>query len=109
MNINFFVILGSGNHIGHDTVIEDHCFVAGHAMIPGFVRFGQYCFVGGNATFKDGINIAPECIIGAGSIILRDTRQAEVYIPESTKPAKVDSAILGPLMHSPYFGKGREG
>ena len=26
------VVLWSGNHIGHDSVIEDHCFIASHAV-----------------------------------------------------------------------------
>ena len=54
------VILWSGNHIGHDSTIEDHCFIASHAVISGNVTIGEpYCFVGVNATFRDGVTVAP--------------------------------------------------
>ena len=32
------VTLWSGNHIGHDAVIEDHCFLASHIVVSGYVR-----------------------------------------------------------------------
>ncbi len=36
------VILWSGNHIGHDVVIEDHCFVSSHVVLSGHVRVGEH-------------------------------------------------------------------
>ena len=48
------VILWSGNHIGHDSTIEDHVFIASHAVISGNVTIGESSFVGVNATFRDG-------------------------------------------------------
>ena len=35
------VVLWSGNHIGHDVVIEDHCFVSSHVVLSGHVRVGR--------------------------------------------------------------------
>lgn len=99
------VIIGSSNHIGHDSVIEDHCFLAGNVMIPGFVRIGAYSFIGGNSTLRDGITIGSECMIGAGAVILKNTKPGEVYVVENTQPSKVNSSILGQLMHSPFFRK----
>ena len=32
------VILWSGNHIGHDSTIEDHVFIASHAVVSGNVH-----------------------------------------------------------------------
>ena len=34
------VTLWSGNHIGHDSTIEDHCFIASHVVVSGHVRVG---------------------------------------------------------------------
>jgi sugar O-acyltransferase (sialic acid O-acetyltransferase NeuD family) len=51
------VVLWSGNHIGHDATIEDHCFIASHAVLSGHVRIGHHSFVGVNATFRDGITV----------------------------------------------------
>jgi sugar O-acyltransferase (sialic acid O-acetyltransferase NeuD family) len=80
------VVLWSGNHIGHDSTIDDHCFVASHAVISGNVTIGHSCFVGVNATVRDGVTIAPECVIGAGALIMRDTKLGGVYAVPGTKP-----------------------
>jgi sugar O-acyltransferase (sialic acid O-acetyltransferase NeuD family) len=80
------VILWSGNHIGHDVMIEDNCFIASHVVISGNVRIGRSSFVGVNATFRDGITVAPECVIGAGALIMKDTEEGEVYAVRGTEP-----------------------
>ena len=67
------VVVWSGNHIGHHSVIEDNCFIASHAVISGRVTIGRNSFVGVNATFRDGVTVGPECVIGAGAVILHDT------------------------------------
>lgn len=76
------VTLWSGNHIGHDAVIEDHCFLASHIVVSGFTRIGAYCFLGVNATLRNAITIAPETLIGAGAVIMKDTVEQGVYLPQ---------------------------
>ena len=78
------VTLWSGNHVGHDAVIDDHCFISSHVVISGHVRVGEYCFLGVNATIRNGVTIAPETLVGAGSIIMTDTEPKSVYVPERT-------------------------
>ena len=79
------VTLWSGNHIGHDSVIEDHCFLASHIVVSGNVRIDQYCFIGVNATLRNSITIARETLVGAGAIIMKDTVEKGVYVPEKTE------------------------
>ncbi|MEM5777470.1 MAG: acetyltransferase [Candidatus Aenigmatarchaeota archaeon] len=79
VNIGNNVIIWSGNHIGHCASIGDHCYIASHAVISGHVKIGKYCFIGVNATIRDGIEIADECVIGAGALILKNTKEKEVY------------------------------
>lgn len=79
------VTLWSGNHIGHDSVIEDHCFLASHIVVSGNVRINQYCFIGVNATLRNSITIARETLVGAGAIIMKNTVEKGVYVPEKTK------------------------
>ena len=79
------VTLWSGNHIGHDAVIEDHCFLASHIVVSGYVRIGNNCFIGVNATLRNSITIAPETLIGAGAVIMKDTVEQGVYLPERAK------------------------
>ena len=76
------VTLWSGNHIGHDVTIEDHCFITSHVVLSGYVRVGTRSFIGVNATLRNSITIAPETLIGAGAIIMKNTKPKEVWMPE---------------------------
>jgi sugar O-acyltransferase (sialic acid O-acetyltransferase NeuD family) len=88
------VTLWSGNHIGHHSVIKDHCFIASHVVVSGGVEIGEQCFVGVNATLRDHIKIGERCIIGAGALILSDAEPEGVYIHTATERSKVPSAKL---------------
>lgn len=79
------VTLWSGNHIGHDSIIEDHCFLASHIVVSGHCHIGEYTFIGVNATLRNSITIARENLIGAGAIIMKDTVEQGVYLPERAK------------------------
>jgi sugar O-acyltransferase (sialic acid O-acetyltransferase NeuD family) len=90
------VTLWSGNHVGHDSVIEDHCFVSSHVVISGHVRIGAYCFLGVNATLRNSVTLAPRTLVGAGALVMKNTREGEVYVPERTAvfPKKSDQIDL---------------
>jgi sugar O-acyltransferase (sialic acid O-acetyltransferase NeuD family) len=79
------VTVWSGNHIGHDATIEDHCFITSHVVVSGHVRVGAYSFIGVNATLRNSITIAPATLVGAGSVIMKDTKPKGVYMPERAK------------------------
>ena len=79
------VTLWSGNHIGHHSTIEDHCFLASQIVVSGRVRIGSYCFLGVNVTLRDAITIAPHTLLGAGAIIMKDTVEHGVYLPGRTE------------------------
>jgi sugar O-acyltransferase (sialic acid O-acetyltransferase NeuD family) len=79
------VTIWSGNHIGHDSIIEDHCFLAPRTAVPGRVRIGPYCFIGVNVTLRNAITVAPHTLLGAGAIIMKDTIEHGVYIPNRTE------------------------
>ena len=81
MKIGNNVTLWSGNHIGHESVIEDHCNITSHVVVSGHVHICSYCFIGVNATIRDNIKIAPETLIGAGAVIMKDTIKKGVYLP----------------------------
>ncbi len=80
------VIIWSGNHIGHHSTIGDHCFISSHVVISGYDKVGAYSFLGVNATLRDAISIGESCVIGAGALIMRSTKDNEVYVAERTKP-----------------------
>jgi sugar O-acyltransferase (sialic acid O-acetyltransferase NeuD family) len=74
------VTLWSGNHIGHDSVIEDHCFISSHVVVSGHVRIGPYCFLGVNATLRNSITLAEATLVGAGAVIMKSTVAKGVYL-----------------------------
>lgn len=74
------VTLWSGNHIGHDSVIDDHVFISSHVVISGHVRIGSHCFLGVNATLRNGITLAAKTLVGAGAVIMGDTAEGSVYV-----------------------------
>jgi len=88
------VTLWSGNHIGHHSIIRDHCFIASHVVISGGVEIGERCFIGVNATLRDHVRIGERCVIGAGSLILTDADPEGVYVGQPTERSRVPSGRL---------------
>ncbi|VTU18920.1 acetyltransferase [Variovorax sp. PBL-E5] len=88
------VTLWSGNHIGHHSVVHDHCFLASHIVVSGGVVIGEQCFVGVNATLRDHITIGERCVIGAGALMLADAEAGGVYLGAATERSKVPSHRL---------------
>lgn len=85
------VIVWSGNHIGHHSIIEDHVFLASHVVISGHCRIGHHSFIGVNATISNNINIGPANWIGPASLIMKDTQAGQMYRSEASKPSPLTS------------------
>jgi sugar O-acyltransferase (sialic acid O-acetyltransferase NeuD family) len=85
------VTLWSGNHIGHDSTIEDHCFITSHVVVSGNVVVGSGTFIGVNATLRNSITIAPRTLIGAGAVIMENTAENGVYLAARAKRASMSS------------------
>lgn len=88
------VTLWSGNHIGHHSSINSHCFLASHIVISGGVRIGERCFIGVNATLRDHITIGENCVVGAGATLLTDAEPDGVYAATATERSRVPSSRL---------------
>lgn len=88
------VTLWSGNHIGHHSVINDHTFIASHAVVSGGVDVGEQCFIGVNATLRDGIKVGDRCVVGAGALLLADAEPEGVYVGAATQRSRVPSSRL---------------
>lgn len=85
------VVLWSGNHIGHRTVIKDNAFVSSHVVISGYCVIGESCFLGVNSTFNDGTSIAPFSILASGSLVnknLDDENTIYIGSPAKSLPKK---------------------
>jgi len=88
------VTLWSGNHVGHHSIINDHCFIASHVVISGGVTIGEQSFLGVNCTIRNHISIGARCVIGAGALILGDVEADGVYIGKRTERADFPSSQL---------------
>jgi len=88
------VTLWSGNHIGHHSIVHDHCFLASHIVVSGGVEIGEYCFLGVNATLRDQIRMGAKCVVGAGTLMLSDAEPEGVYMGQGTERSKVPSTRL---------------
>ena len=80
------VILWSGNHIGHSSVIRQNCFISSHVVVSGGCDIGANSFVGVNATIGNDLTIGSDCTIGAGAVITRS-------VPENSVVAPTHSAV----------------
>lgn len=88
------VTIWSGNHIGHHSIIEDHCFITSQVVISGGCTVGKYTFLGVNSTIRDHIKIGQDNIIGAGCLILNDTQVDNVFMEKGTEVSRVPSNRL---------------
>lgn len=93
------VIMWSGNHIGHHTVIKDHVCITSHVVISGCCTIEPYCFFGVNSTVRDETIVDRETLVGAGTLILRDTKEFEIYKGVAAKPTRVRSDRIRSISH----------
>ena len=54
--------------------------MASQVDVSGFVTIEPNCFLGVNPTIRDEITIARKCVIGAGALIMKSTKEREVYV-----------------------------
>lgn len=88
------VTLWSGNHIGHRSLISDHCFISSHCVISGYCKVGESSFLGVNCTLEDQVTIGPDNFIGAGSLIKKNTTEKSLFQNSQTELSKVDTHRL---------------
>ena len=67
------VILWSGNHIGHHSVIKDHIMFTSHVVLSGHCTVENYCILGVNSTIRDGLIIAEGTFVAMAASIIKNT------------------------------------
>jgi sugar O-acyltransferase (sialic acid O-acetyltransferase NeuD family) len=88
------VTLWSGNHIGHHSIIDDHCFVSSHVVICGNVRIEECCFLGVNSTIRDGITIGSSSIVGAAAWVNKSIPAHTICVPPQSEIKKHQTETL---------------
>ena len=73
------VILWSGNHIGHHSIINDHVMFTSHVVLSGHCTVENYCTFGVNATIRDGLTIAEGTFVAMAASITKNTEPWGMY------------------------------
>lgn len=60
------------SHIGHSSVIGEHCVVTASVIFCGESSLGDYSFVGVGAIIKPKVVVGRNCLIGMGSMVIND-------------------------------------
>ena len=85
------VVLWSGNHIGHHSVVKSHCFIASHVVVSGFCTVGEYSFLGVNATLANNVNVGRDNWVGPNVVLMKDTPDGALFKTEQPEPARVSA------------------
>lgn len=88
------VVMWSGNHLGHRSKIEDHCFISSHCVISGYCVIGNGSFLGVNSTIEDNVIIGADNFIGAGALIQKNTEPKGLYQESKTEISKITTHRL---------------
>lgn len=73
------VILWSGNHIGHHSVINDHVMFTSHVVLSGHCVVEKYCTLGVNSTIRDGIILAEGTFVAMAASVIKNTEEWGLY------------------------------
>ena len=97
------VMLWSGNHIGHGTVIRDHAYVSSHVVIAGHCIIGNRCFLGINSTIKDFTTVGDDCFVAMDASVINDLGDGSVVLGASCDTFKYDDTRAR-IIKRKYFG-----
>ena len=85
INIGNNVILWSGNHIGHKSIIGDHSYLSSHVVISGHCKIGERCFLGVNSTLRDFIVLGNDVMISMDASVTKNIDDGCVVISKSSE------------------------
>lgn len=86
-------IIWAGTSIGFRSTIGDNCWFAA-GIFGERVTIGNNTFVGLGATVSSFVSVGKCNVIGAGALLLKDTKDFEVYRGNASKPSRVPSTRL---------------
>ncbi len=78
-------ILNSGCIVEHECFLGSHVHIAPGAVLCGNVKIGEYSFIGANSSIKQGISIGKNVIVGAGSVVINNIPDYEIWVGNPAK------------------------
>ncbi|WP_149206232.1 acetyltransferase [Flavobacterium johnsoniae] len=85
------VVLWSGNHIGHHSLIKDHVTFTSHVVLSGHCIVESYCTFGVNSTIRDGLHIAEGTFVGMSASIIKNTELWSIYKGNPAQKSEISS------------------
>ncbi|MBX2808281.1 MAG: acyl-ACP--UDP-N-acetylglucosamine O-acyltransferase [Cellvibrionaceae bacterium] len=73
-------------HVGHDSIIGDHCILVNNAALAGHVHIGDWAILGGYTLVHQYCHIGAHCFTGMGCAIGKDV---PAYMLVAGAPAEV--------------------
>jgi UDP-N-acetylglucosamine acyltransferase len=73
------------SHIGHDSVLGNHCILVNNAALAGHVHIGDWAILGGFTLVHQYCHIGAHCFTGMGSAIGKDV---PAFVMVSGSPAE---------------------
>jgi len=98
------VMIWSGNHIGHGSIIRDHVYIASHVCISGHCDIGERSFLGVNATLKDFTQVGCDCFIAMDASISSDLSDGAVALGNGATVFSAEDRRARTLKRQ-YFGE----
>jgi len=74
------IIMWSGNHIGHHSVIEDNNFLSSHVVVCGHCHIKSFCWIGVNSSIKDHIVLEEGTFVAMSSMVTKNTKPYKKYM-----------------------------
>jgi len=98
------VMIWSGNHIGHGTIIKNHVYMASHICISGHCEIGERSFIGVNSAFRDFCKVGSDCFITMGASVVRSSLEAGSVVLGSQSTYLGSNDRTGISIKNKYFG-----
>jgi acetyltransferase-like isoleucine patch superfamily enzyme len=73
------IIMWSGNHIGHHSVIEDNNFLSSHVVVCGHCHIKSFCWIGVNSSIRDHIVLEEGTFVAMSSMVTKNTKPYKKY------------------------------
>lgn len=73
-------IINSQALLEHHVTTGAHCHISTASVLNGDCHLGDEVLIGSRASLRQGVSIGNQVLIGMGSVVLRDIREAGLYI-----------------------------
>lgn len=83
--VGCYCIINSGCIVEHECQISDFVHLGPGSVLAGQVTVGRKTFIGANTVVKQGVCIGENVVVGAGSVVLKDIPNGEVWVGNPAK------------------------